>query len=30
MAEGSEYSNNTQFIRYLKYSNGSCGEVRNC
>jgi len=29
IAEGSEYNNNTQFIRFLKYSKGSCGEVRN-
>ena len=29
IAEGSEYNNNAQFIRYLKYSKGSCGEVRN-
>ena len=27
--EGSEYNNNRQFIRYLKYSKGSCAEVRN-
>ena len=29
IAEGSEYNNNRQFIRYLKYSKGSCAEVRN-
>lgn len=29
IAEGSEYNNNKQFIRYLKYSKGSCAEVRN-
>ena len=29
IAEGSEYNNNLQFIRYLKYSKGSCAEVRN-
>lgn len=29
ISEGSEYNNNAQFIRYLKYSKGSCGEVRN-
>lgn len=29
IAEGSEYNNNAQFIRFLKYSKGSCGEVRN-
>ena len=28
IAEGSEYNNNRQFIRYLKYSKGSCAEVR--
>lgn len=28
IAEGSEYNNNAQFIRFLKYSKGSCGEVR--
>lgn len=29
IAEGSEYNNNKQFIRYLQYSKGSCAEVRN-
>ena len=29
IAEGSEYNNNRQFIKYLKYSKGSCAEVRN-
>ena len=29
IAEGSEYNNNRQFIRYLKYSKGSRAEVRN-
>jgi four helix bundle protein len=29
IAEGSEYNNNRQFIRFLKYSKGSCAEVRN-
>ena len=29
IAEGSEYNNNRQFIRYLKMSKGSCAEVRN-
>ena len=29
IAEGSEYNSNRQFIRYLKYSKGSCAEVRN-
>ena len=28
IAEGSEYNNNKQFIRYLKISKGSCAEVR--
>jgi four helix bundle protein len=28
IVEGSEYNNNRQFIRYLKISKGSCGEVR--
>lgn len=28
IAEGSEYNNNRQLIRYLKISKGSCGEVR--
>jgi four helix bundle protein len=30
IAEGFEYSNNNQFIRYLSIAKGSCGEVRNC
>ena len=29
IAEGSEYNNNRQFIRYLKYAKGSVAEVRN-
>lgn len=29
IAEGSEYNNNRQFIRYLKIAKGSCAEVRN-
>lgn len=29
IAEGSEYNSNKQFIRFLKISKGSCGEVRN-
>ena len=29
IAEGSEYNNNRQFTRCLKYSKGSCAEVRN-
>ena len=29
IAEGSEYNNNRQFIRYLKYAKGSIAEVRN-
>lgn len=29
IAEGSEYNSNAQFVRFLKYSKGSCGEVRN-
>lgn len=28
IAEGSEYNNNRQFIRYLKIAKGSCAEVR--
>lgn len=28
IAEGSEYNNNKQFIRFLKHSKGSCAEVR--
>ena len=28
IAEGSEYNNNKQLIRFLKISNGSCAEVR--
>lgn len=28
IAEGSEYNNNRQLIRYLKISKGSCAEVR--
>lgn len=29
IAEGSEYNNNRQFIRFLTYAKGSCAEVRN-
>ena len=29
IAEGSEYNSNKQFIRFLRFSKGSCGEVRN-
>lgn len=29
IAEGSEYNNNRQLIRYLKIAKGSCGEVKN-
>ena len=29
IAEGSEYNNNKQFVRYLKIAKGSCAEVRN-
>lgn len=28
IAEGSEYNNNRQFIRYLKIAKGSCAEVK--
>ncbi|WP_345991261.1 four helix bundle protein [Chryseobacterium sp. Chry.R1] len=28
IAEGSEYNNNRQFIKYLKIAKGSCAEVR--
>ena len=28
IAEGSEYNNNKQFVRFLKMSKGSCAEVR--
>jgi len=28
IAEGSEYNNNKQFVRFLKHSKGSCAEVR--
>lgn len=30
IAEGFEYNNNKDFIRYLRIAKGSCGEVRNC
>lgn len=29
IAEGSEYNNNAQFVRFLRYAKGSCAEVRN-
>ena len=29
IAEGFEYNNNKEFLRFLKYAKGSCGEVRN-
>lgn len=29
IAEGSEYNNNKQFIRFFKIAKGSCAEVRN-
>ena len=29
IAEGCEYNTNAQFIRFLNYAKGSCGEVRN-
>jgi four helix bundle protein len=28
IAEGFEYENNLQFVRYLRYSKGSAGEIR--
>lgn len=28
IAEGSEYNNNKQFVRFLKHAKGSCAEVR--
>lgn len=28
IAEGFEYNNNPDFVRYLKYAKGSCGEFR--
>lgn len=30
IAEGFEYNNNRDFVRYLRIAKGSCGEVRNC
>lgn len=30
IAEGFEYNNNNDFIRYLRFAKGSAGEVRNC
>lgn len=29
VAEGFEYNNNPDFIRFLVYAKGSCGELRN-
>ena len=29
IAEGFEYDNNKQFVKFLRYSKGSAGEVRN-
>jgi four helix bundle protein len=30
ISEGFEYSNNNDFIRFLRFAKGSTGEVRNC
>lgn len=30
IAEGFEYNNNRDFIKFLRYSKGSAGEVKNC
>ncbi|MEO6489958.1 MAG: four helix bundle protein [Ferruginibacter sp.] len=30
IAEGFEYSNTNDFIKYLRFAKGSAGEVRNC
>jgi four helix bundle protein len=30
IAEGLEYNNNNDFVRFLRISKGSCGETRNC
>lgn len=30
ISEGFEYNNNNDFLRFLRFSKGSCGEVRNC
>jgi four helix bundle protein len=30
IAEGMEYNNNNDFVRFLRISKGSCGETRNC
>lgn len=30
IAEGFEYNNNNDFVRFLRIAKGSCGEVRNC
>jgi four helix bundle protein len=29
IAEGFEYDNNKDFVKFLRYAKGSCGEVRN-
>lgn len=30
IAEGFEYNNNNDFYKFLRFSKGSCGEVRSC
>lgn len=30
IAEGFEYNNNNYFVKFLRITKGSCGEVRNC